>query len=225
VVDVVRDGEVFAQGITGGAWVDPDSSAFEETVYTYHLVSRHLHSGFVSHPTTGRSYRLAAQAVFISTREMAPAGTRKKQGDILERWGAPEDVIEMRKVRVARPGRYAVKVEFSNGSGPINTGITCAVKRLDVLVERSGELIHSAYIVMPQSGSWDKYALSNALLVDLGEETDYHLRLLEDPVSRNMSYLASNEKYTARAGGGEACYNFVNLAGVHLSLINANKDL
>jgi hypothetical protein len=224
VVDIFRDGQVCAQGITQGEWVDPDSGAYGEKVCTYHLVSRHLDTGFTSHPTPGRSTRGAGQSVRIPAGQMSCAGAQRDERGPLERWGRPEEVIDLREVRVPRSGRYAVRVEFSNGSGPINTGITCAVKRLDVLAQASGEVIRSAYVVMPQSGSWDKYALSNSLLVDLDEKAYYHLRLLEDPLSRNMSYLASNEKYTARAGGGDSCYNFVNLAGVHLSLINASQD-
>ncbi len=224
VVDIFRDGQLCAQGLAQGGWVDPDSGAYRDQIYTYHLVSRHLDSGFTSHPTPGRSYRGAGQSVHIPAAQIASAGGQRNGRDSLERWGRPEDVIDLREVRVPRSGRYAVRVEFSNGSGPVNTGITCAVKRLDVLAQASGEVIRSAYVVMPQSGSWDKYALSNSLLVDLDEKAYYRLRLLEDPLSRNMSYLASNEKYTARAGGGDSCYNFINLAGVHLSLINASQD-
>nr|WP_246456263.1 hypothetical protein [Ruficoccus amylovorans] len=224
VVDIFRDGQVCAHGITQGEWVDPDSGAYREKIYSYHLVSRHLHSGFTSHPTPGRSTRSAGQSVRIPVAQMSSAGGQRDEHGSLERWGRPDDVIDLRGVRVPRTGRYAVRVEFSNGSGPINTGITCAVKRLEVLAQESGAVIRSAHVIMPQSGSWDKYALSNSLLVDLDEKAYYRLRLFEDPLSRNMSYLASNEKYTARAGGGDSCYNFVNLAGVHLSLINASQD-
>ena len=42
------------------------------------------------------------------------------------------------------------------------------------------------------------------------------MRLSEDEYSRNMSYFKNNERYTAANGGGEASYNFVNIAALHL---------
>jgi len=44
----------------------------------------------------------------------------------------------------------------------------------------------------------------------------YAVRIFEDPYSRNMSYLAGNERYTAWPGGGYDDYNYVNIAAIQL---------
>jgi len=115
-----------------------------------------------------------------------------------------------------RSGRYAVRVEFSNGAGAVNTGITCAVKRLEIRETASGRIVGAGYLVMPQSGNWQRFDLSSIVPAELKAGKTYSLRIFEDEYSRNMSYLQHNKRYTAFAGGGDDAYNFVNIASVRL---------
>ena len=120
---------------------------------------------------------------------------------------------------MARRGGYLVRAEFSNGAGPVNTGVTCAVKRLEVRAANAGETVASGYLVMPQSGDWQRFGFSSAVRADLDCGKEYELRLSEDEYSRNMSFLQSNERYTAANGGGPTSYNAVNVAALHLTAL------
>ena len=116
-------------------------------------------------------------------------------------------------------GHYLVRAEFSNGAGPVNTGITCAVKKLEIRRAASEELIASGYLVMPQSGDWKRFDLSSAVRADLKAGENYSLKVFEDDDSRNMSYLAGNERYTSEKGGGKDPYNFVNIAAIQFQRV------
>ena len=69
---------------------------------------------------------------------------------------------------------------------------------------------------MPQSGDWQRFDLSSIVRARLQAGETYSIRIFEDEYSRNMSYLAENERYTAWPGGGKNSYNFVNIAAIHL---------
>ena len=144
-------------------------------------------------------------------------------GHHFEDWGHPADELVVNSFEVGRSGRYAVRAEFSNGSGPVNTGITCAVKKLDVLESGSKEVVATGYLVMPQSGTWDRWDLSTPVSVQLVAGKKYVLRIREDDCSRNMSYLKQNDRYTAWPGGGESGYNYVNIASIHVDSVFGQK--
>jgi hypothetical protein len=99
---------------------------------------------------------------------------------------------------------YLIRAQFSNGSGPVNTGITCAVKKLEVRITGTGTVIASGYLVMPQSGDWGRWDMSSPVNMDLSAGEEYSMRIGEDEYCRNMSYLKNNERYTAWPGGGLA---------------------
>ena len=73
---------------------------------------------------------------------------------------------------------------------------------------------------MPQSGDWRRFDLSSVVRATLKAGETYAIRIFEDPYSRNMSYLQRNRDYTANPGGGEADYNFVNIAAIQLLRVN-----
>jgi hypothetical protein len=98
----------------------------------------------------------------------------------------------------------------------VNSGITCAVKKLEIVETGSGAVAASGYLVMPHQENWNKFELSSVVRANLEEGKSYSLRILEDEYSRNMSYLTTNQLYTANNGGGDAPYNYVNIADVHL---------
>ena len=77
-------------------------------------------------------------------------------------------------------------------------------------------MIAAGYLVMPQSGDWQRFDLSTVVRADLQAGKSYSIRIFEDEYSRNMSYLAHNQRYTSWPGGGDAAYNFVNIASLHL---------
>ncbi len=218
VTDVYRDGHCVARDITGHCWSDPDSSDRATTPHTYHLLTRNVSNGLRSHFSPARSYVPKSQQQTLPLAEMKRSGGHLSGKGVLEGWGAPTDDIRCEPITVNTSGRYALCFNYSNGAGPINTGITCAVKRLDIIDCGRDQLLAHGYLIMPQTGSWQRYAYSNVIEADFISGHAYAFHLYEDCFSRNMSYLERNETYTARAGGGPHSYNLVNLASAHLSL-------
>lgn len=130
----------------------------------------------------------------------------------LEGRGAFEDGVEF----VPRAGGiHHIRVEFSNGHGPLNTGITCAVKRLEVRGAEGRELA-TGYVVMPHTGGWDQWQLSSMVAVELPAGAACVIRLTEDSYCRNMSFFSANADYTAGDGGGPLPCNSVLIAAIFI---------
>ncbi|MCU0625481.1 MAG: hypothetical protein MUF21_03210, partial [Gemmatimonadaceae bacterium] len=101
----------------------------------------------------------------------AAPGVRTEQG------GPP---IRFR-VRIARTGRYQLRVRYANGNGPVNTDDKAAIRTLRVDGRDAG------VIVMPQrgAGAWGDLGASSA--VDLALRAGLHeLALVWTPHDRNM---------------------------------------
>jgi hypothetical protein len=120
----------------------------------------------------------------------------KVAGQWPRRWNAPA------------AGDYRVSLDYANDHGPINTGITAAVKMLHVRCDGSGE--QQLPIVMPHSvraqpSSWGRFSAKAgaACQFELGD-------------GFNMSYLAHFAHYT---GGGGGTDGPLNQADVHDLLI------
>ncbi len=215
-VNVYRDGRLHASGVRQARWIDPDSGDYRDRVRPYQVAAVDVRSGNVSHLTPARCYRTPGQARVIPAASLRNTGGTLVAGHHFESWGQPGDELTALPLTVGRRGHYLVQAEFSNGAGPVNTGITCAVKKLEIREAVSGEIVAGGYLVMPQSGDWQRFDLSSAVGADLDAGMEYVLRVAEDEYCRNMSCLESNARYTAAAGGGERSYNFVNIAALHL---------
>jgi hypothetical protein len=177
-------------------------------------------SGNVSHRTPTRFYATAHQQWTIPAPEMENRGGKLAEGRYFMDWGRPDHELRVKTFIARRSGRYLVRAEFSNGSGPVNTGITCAVKRLEIRDADSGTVAGAGYLVMPQSGDWRRFDLSTPVWAELRAGRAYSIRIFEDEYSRNMSYLEHNRRYTAHNGGGDSAYNFVNIASLRLLLVS-----
>jgi len=220
--NIYRDGQLCAEGIRQTTWMDPQSRDFQNTVHSYAVEAVDLWSGNASYLTQSLSFRLEDQRQVIPAKAMHNCGGNLA-GNHFENWGKPGDYLETGSLQVNRRGRYLVRAEFSNGAGPVSSGITCAVKKLEVMKVASGEVVASGYLVMPQSGDWNRWDLSSSVNAMLDPADQYTIRISEDGYCRNMSYLENNARYTAGPGGGEQCSNYVNIAGVHLLYSNGGN--
>nr|WP_232338475.1 Six-hairpin glycosidase-like protein [Lysobacter soli] len=121
-----------------------------------------------------------------------------------------------RSWRAPKAGRYAISVDFTNTHGPINTGITAAVKTLvvacDAVEEQRGTL------VMPHGAARQR---SSAVVIDVpaGATCRFTLR---DGV--NMSYLTHNARYTGGAGGIDGPLNDATLGALHAVPLRAAQQ-
>lgn len=210
---IFRDGAVAARGVRGTTWTDPEADG-EPAVHSYAVAAVDARSGNESHVTASRSLRVPCVA--IPAKDMRNRGGNLVGGHHFENWGGrADDELVTPAFRATRSGPHDIRAEFSNGSGPVNTGITCAVKRLDVRDERGGT-VASGYLVMPQSGNWTRWDLSAAIPANLRAGEDYTIRISEDAYSRNMSFLEKNKPYTGGVGGGDSPHNYANIASLHV---------
>ncbi len=217
VFDIYRDGILCAKSVHEIDWFDPDSGDFREHAHSYSVAAVDSVSGNFSHLTPPRSYLNGVQSLVLSASDMKNQGGNLVGGHHFENWGKPEDTLVTKSFSVSRSGRFQIRAQFSNGSGPVNTGVTCAVKRLKLCQAGADKAVASGYLIMPQSGDWQRWDVSSPVVADLVAGKNYAISISEDEVSRNMSYLKMNERYTAWPGGGASSYNFVNISALHLT--------
>lgn len=127
-------------------------------------------------------------------------------------WGGPNDELSA-TFTAARSGTHRVQLTFANGAGPINTGITCGVKRVDVLLGAS--LVESGYVLFPHTGSASEWRGSSFLKVQLEAGKSYKVVVKGDEHSGNMSRFAHFERYTGQ-GGSSGTYERVDIAELKL---------
>jgi hypothetical protein len=225
VFNIFRDGQLCAKGIRSTQWVDQDSVDYTNTLHRYAIEAVDARSGNASHISPIRFYRPGAQEQVLPAKDMQNRGGNLVDGHHFENWGKSGDELLTPAFMVAESGSYEIRAEFSNGMGPVNTGITCGVKKLEVLDAGSHAVVASGHLVMPQSGDWQRWDLSSPVVADLKAKNQYLIRISEDEYSRNMSYLKNNECYTAHPGGGGTGMNFVNIASLHLLLLQGHFSL
>ena len=110
-----------------------------------------------------------------------------------------------------RDGRYQARLDYENRQGPIMTGITTAVKILNV---RCGDTAaRGETLVMPHS---DHRQASTAVTFAArsGQNCTF---ALEDGF--NMSYLAHYTKYTGGAGGSGGEVNSADVGDLHIAVL------
>jgi Bacterial alpha-L-rhamnosidase 6 hairpin glycosidase domain len=216
VFNIYRDGQLCAKRVSQTHWLDPDSSDYTNKTHFYAVEAMDEKSGNASHLTPTRFYATTNDQWIIPAKEMENHGGKLADGRYFTDWGKTDHELRVKNFIAKRNGRHLVRAEFSNGTGPVNTGITCAVKKLEIREKDSGTIVATGYLVMPQSGDWRRFDLSSAVRADLKAGKNYSIRIFEDEYSRNMSYLAHNKRYTAWPGGGDTAYNFVNIASIRL---------
>ena len=161
----------------------------------------------------------------IPAAELLNRGGNLTGGHHFENWGKPEDTLATKPFTVKRTGQFQIRAEFSNGLGPVSTGITCGVKKLEVRPAGRDTVLASGYLVMPQSGDWRRWDVSSPVLAQLTAGESYVISLGDDEYSRNMSCLKNNGRYTGWPGGGPTGCNYVNVAALELVEIETRPAL
>jgi hypothetical protein len=223
MIRIYRDGQVCESNAAPTTWTDPQPATADSPVHSYAVAAVNRQSGNVSHLSPPRSSATAEQQQTIAAAQLHNSGGDLVDNDHFENWGKPADQITAGAVSVPRDGVYQVRVKFSNGNGPVNTGLCCGVKRLEV-AEASGHLMGGGYAIMPQSGQWKRWDLSSPVLAKLKANQNYTIRLFQDEHCRNMSCLAGNQLYTGGVGGGEKSFDYVNIAGLNLEYLGPGEN-
>jgi len=96
-------------------------------------------------------------------------------------------------------GRYQVALRYRNDHGPIITGVTAAVKRLEIRCE--GSPVQTVPMVMPHS-TGEQLSTTAEFSANAGAHCSFALQQ-----GFNMSYLAHNAHYTGGVGGSDGPLN------------------
>jgi len=109
--------------------------------------------------------------------------------------------------RASKAGRYAFSVDFTNTHGPINTGITAAVKTLVAQCDGADE--QTGTLVMPHGAAMQR---SSPVVIEVAAGATCRFTL-RDGV--NMSYLSHNARYTGGVGGVDGPLNSADIGALH----------
>jgi len=173
---VWRDGVLQAQNLSARTWLDPERLTPGRR-HCYRVVAKLRGSGNASHPSAASCINDAA------TRTMS--------------WPAGGNSPAMR-FRVERAGMYALSLTYDNHAFDINTGVTNAVKRIE-LMNGQGRIAATGVIQMPHiqpEGATHPYRQSTELrfFLDAG---DY---VLKGSGYFNMSYLPKQRRLRSCRG-------------------------
>jgi hypothetical protein len=128
-------------------------------------------------------------------------------------WGLPSQTLLARFTPQAS-GWYRFALKYANLNGPINSGITAAVK--SVTVRCAGETPRFGSVVMPHSVEANSWGLSTALIFNANANEACEV-LIEDGF--NMSYLTHFSRYTGGRGGASGPLNRVDIGGAQIDRI------
>lgn len=211
LLNIYRDGALIAGGVSPSqSWLDEQAPSDQTLCYTAELVS--VSSG-------NRSQRSQPTCLWTQIDTLyagdftASGGERVDQyGRIhFQGWGGPEDQLSIEWI-AQRSGAALIQAEYGNGAGAINTGVTCAVKRVDLVslpdeVSRGG-----GYLMMPHLGQWDRWSGSNFIPVEVTEGARYRITVSQDDYAINMSTFEHFASYTGGSGGVGGPFNDVNIS-------------
>ena len=206
-----RDGQRVATHWRGTEWTDPRPA--DGRVHFYAAEAVDPRTGARSHPTPTRTDAAPGRELARPATTFRIRGGQLADGRLVQ-WGAPGDTADV-EFTAMRGGRHLLTVTYANGAGPINTGIACGVKRLEIVHAESGDAVAAGYLVMPQLADGERLERSSPVSATLRAGERYRVRISEDEHARNMSYLEHNRRYTAWPGGGDTPHNRVTLASLH----------
>ena len=132
-----------------------------------------------------------------------------------QEWGDPGHRLDVSNWVPPASGSYALSLSYGNGAGPINTGITCALKWVHVTDDTTGSEVR-VLVVMPQVGNWSTWRTSTRARVDLVASHRYRMTIEGDSASTNMSNFAHFARYTGGEGGSSGAFERANVEAIVL---------
>jgi hypothetical protein len=213
---VYRDGEIVADALPGSttSFTDTGSGDHATRTHCYAVEARFLTGGNASQrskaacywgPSSGRIATFGAQGFGASGGQLVFDHGRWHH----ENWGDPGDTLSVANVVATQSGRHLIQALAGNGAGGFDTGITCGVKRVDVL--EGSNVIGGGQIAMPHLATWSDWRGSTFVEVELEAGKTYTVVLREDASSGNMSDYDHFALYNGTGGIGGR-FNFVNVA-------------
>lgn len=224
-VAVYRDGVRIAEGLTSASYLDASVDATSGRSPCYAIETCFAGHGGAppncsQHSAASCFWGASGERVTVidATHFVATGGSPASDHGRFhyEAWGDAGHRLDVAGVRPPRTGDYLLQLSYGNGTGPISTGITCAVKRILVEDETTHAIVGSGVIVMPQLGDWDRWAGSTFVRVSLDASRTYHFAIVGDDTTVNMSAFEHFARYTGGAGGASGELERVNVAELRL---------
>ena len=214
--NIYRDGVRVASGLSASttSWVDNSTSASSPS-HCYTVETSFSVSGNTSYRANpacfwGSGSDRVASIGATSFEVEGGTGVTEYGRYFFRGWGGKGHTITA-TFTAKHSGPHLLEATYGNG-GPTDTGITCAVKRVDVEEIDGGASGGSGYLVMPQRGSWASWGSSSFVRADLVRGRTYRIRITHDDRSGNMSELEHFSVYTAGLGGANGAFQGVNIA-------------
>ena len=130
-------------------------------------------------------------------------------------WGLPSQ--ELRSTFTPRAsGWYRFALQYANANGPINTGVTAAVKTVTARCGSEAEQFGS--VAMPHQGEAASWGFSTGFFFKAGSNDACELRVGD---GFNMSYLAHFARYTGGHGGTSGALNRADVAAARIEPIRS----
>lgn len=229
MINIYRDGNLIADKLKVfeniGSWQDQNTQGRQSPSYCYTLESVYIGSETISQRAKPFCYlgenseRIYHFPVSENSDKNNKANFSWNHGKAhFENWGVSGDVLEV-NIQAKYSSYHRIQLVFGNGAGPINTGITCAVKHLQ-MIDSENEIVADGYVVMPHLGKWDRWLESSLIStkVTLIAGHSYIVKIFSDDRAVNMSSFKHYEQYTGNQGIGRknGAYNYVNIAEVKL---------
>ncbi|PKH07112.1 Six-hairpin glycosidase-like protein [Moritella sp. Urea-trap-13] len=133
---------------------------------------------------------------------------------VIKDFGKPGDVLQGKDGKffnVETAGKYDFAIKYINNQGPVNTGITNAVKRLTIKT-LDGAVVHTGIVQMAHGLNKGDILTSAPVAADL-PVGQYTFELSDH---FNMSYLESNETYSA-VGGLKGFVNYADVISIGMT--------
>jgi hypothetical protein len=215
---VYRDGARVASGLgaNAAAWADASTSGDASPSHCYTVETRWGTGGNVSQHSkpacfwgsgASRIASIPATSFVVTGGSQVSAYGRT----FYEAWGDPGHELAA-TFSATRTGPHLVQAVYGNGAGPINTGVTCAVKEVVVEELPAETAIATGFLVMPQRGDWASWGDSSFVRATLTAGKSYRVRVRSDDLSVNMSAFQHFAAYTGGIGGKSGPFFRVNVA-------------
>jgi hypothetical protein len=215
---IYRDGTLIAEDLAGttASFSDPtsDTAAPRSPCYTAELTftgsgnhSQHAPPVCFWGASNAHITSIAAGAM----RVVGGSGSMAHGRFHYEPWGDAGHTATA-TFTAARSGLHLIQATFGNGAGSINTGITCAVKRVTVREMGMTTVVAEGVLVMPHLGDWARWEDSNFVRAELVAGRTYEIVISTDEDTVNMSAFSHFTRYTGGLGGMSGAFNRVNIA-------------
>ena len=132
-------------------------------------------------------------------------------------WGAPSQELRS-KFTAGASGWYRFELKFANTHGPINTGITAAVKT--VTARCGGDAEQWGSVVMPQTAQAGSWGFSTGFFFKARAKDACELRVSD---GFNMSYLNHFARYSGGQDGRSGALNRADIAAAQIDLIRSER--